>query len=103
MKGLLVSGSGNASVLRVGTISRHVRSAIGAPVQEGLLAAQRVDSSSRSWSSRSDALIVEMVLGPLLVKEGHEVGEKAGLSIGADAPKLMDPIEYMMVILGLTE
>lgn len=55
MKGLLVSNSGDASVLRIDTVSRRVRSAIGAPIQEVLLVAQSVDSSSRSWSSRSDA------------------------------------------------
>ena len=41
-------------------------------------------------------LVVEMVLGPLLVKEGHEAGEKgrtAGLSIGADAQYSIDPID----------
>lgn len=41
-------------------------------------------------------LIVEMVLGPLLVKEGHEMGEKGttqDFSIGADAQYPTKPID----------
>ena len=30
---------------------------------------------------RSDAYVVEMVLGPLLVKEGHGMGERAGFQL----------------------
>lgn len=45
----------DASVLRIGTLSRHVRSAIGAPIQKVLLADQSVDSPSSRRFMRSDA------------------------------------------------
>ena len=66
-------------VLRIGTMSRHVQSAIGAPIQQVLLADQIGVSPSRAWFMRSDACIVEMMLRPLLVKEGHGMGERAGV------------------------
>lgn len=45
----------DASVLRIGTTSRHVRSVIGAPMQEVLSADQRVDFPFRGLVARSDA------------------------------------------------
>ena len=47
----------DASVLRIGTISRHVWSAIGAPIQEVLLASGSTGAILRpeSWLRRSDA------------------------------------------------
>ena len=62
------------SVLRIDGMSRHVRSAIGAPIPEPVLADQIVDSPSWAWFTRSDAYVVEVVLGPLLVNEGHGTG-----------------------------
>lgn len=65
-------------MLRIDTISRHVRSAIGAPIQEVLLADGTVQVSVLDVVlCGSDAyVVVEMVLGPLLVKEGHGMGRK---------------------------
>ena len=48
------------SVLRIGTMSRHIRSAIGAPIPELVLAAQFIDSPSWVWFTRSDAYAVEV-------------------------------------------
>ena len=86
------------SVLRIDTMSRHVRSAIGAPIPELVLADQNVDSPSCVWFTRSDAYAVEVVLGPLLVKEGHGMG--AELSIGA---KTLNPVLNWIKILNLME
>ena len=76
-----VAGSSlrDASVLRMGTMSRHVRSAIGAPIQVVLLADHCRFSVPRLFT-RSDSWLL-MVLGPLLVKKGHGMGEKAGLQL----------------------
>ena len=75
------------SVLRIDAMSRHVRSAIGAPIPGLVLADQIVESPSCVWFTRSDAYAVEVVLGPLLVKEGTWNGVE--LSIGA---KTLNPV-----------
>ena len=82
MKGFAGSWARETSVLRIDTTSRHVRSAIGAPIPELVLADQNVDSPSWVWFTRSDAYAVELVLGPLfprLVKEGHGMGVEVQL------------------------
>lgn len=67
-----------ASVLRLGTI---VPSAIGAPNQEVVRADQMSLLRPGVGLRGQTLLVVELVLGPLLVKEGHEVGEEAGLQL----------------------
>lgn len=67
-------------MLRIDTISTHVQSAIGAPIQ-GVLLADQTSSVRPGVMYAVRRLVVEMVLGPLLVKEGHEVGEGVGLRL----------------------
>lgn len=78
-------------MLRIDTISRHVRSAIGAPIQEVLLADRTVQVSVLDVVlCGSDAyVVVEMVLGPLLVKEGHGMGRKGTGSQLAHTPSTL--------------
>lgn len=63
------------SVLRIDTMSRHIRSAIGAPIPELVLADQIVDSPSGCGSRGQTLVLLRWVLGTLLVKEGHGMGQ----------------------------
>lgn len=76
----------DASVLRIDTRSRHVRSAIGAPIQEVLLVDQCLDSPSRKVVDAVTLIVVDGARTS--IGQGGTFGrgksQKGGTSIGAD-------------------